>query len=79
MCILRRMHHKFEMWRIAMQAQISSTLWHYHVLQFLSLKSFKIWHGKFVANSMNVYAQPKYSNFPTFDSLNCGTLWFQVS
>jgi len=35
--------------------------------------------GKFVANSMDVYAQPKYSNFPTFDALNCGSLWFQVS
>ena len=34
--------------------------------------------GKFVANSMDVYAQPKYSNFPTFDALNCGSLWFQV-
>ncbi|KAL0027451.1 hypothetical protein WJX77_001980 [Trebouxia sp. C0004] len=32
--------------------------------------------GKFVANSMDVYAQPKY-NFPTFDALNCGSLWFQ--
>lgn len=35
--------------------------------------------GKLVANSMDVYAQPKYSNYPTFDSLNCGSLWFQVS
>ncbi|DBB00231.1 TPA: hypothetical protein ACH3X1_014060 [Trebouxia sp. C0004] len=35
--------------------------------------------GKFVANSMDVYAQPKYSNFPTFDALNCGSLWFQVT
>ncbi|KAL0035645.1 hypothetical protein WJX79_005512 [Trebouxia sp. C0005] len=35
--------------------------------------------GKFVADSMDVYAQPKYNNFPTFDSLNCGCLWFQVT
>ena len=34
---------------------------------------------KFVADSMDVYAQPKYSNYPTFDALNCGSLWFQVS
>ena len=35
--------------------------------------------GKFVANSMDGYAQPKYSNFLTFDALDCGSLWFQVS
>ena len=35
--------------------------------------------GKFVANSMDVYAQPKHSNFPAIDALNCGSLWFQVS
>ncbi|DBB14525.1 TPA: hypothetical protein ACH3X3_004805 [Trebouxia sp. C0006] len=35
--------------------------------------------GKFVANFMDVYAQPKYSNFLTFDALDCGSLWFQVT
>ncbi len=33
----------------------------------------------FQVDSMATYAQPKYSNHPTFDALNCGTLCFQVS
>lgn len=32
----------------------------------------------FQADSMATYAQPKYSNKPTFDALNCGTLCVQV-
>ena len=48
-----------------------ATVYEYEVVQDLA--------GKFVANSMDVYAQPKYSKFPTFDALNCGSLWFQVS
>ncbi|DBB01050.1 TPA: hypothetical protein ACH3X1_000950 [Trebouxia sp. C0004] len=47
-----------------------ATVFEFEVVQDLA--------GKFVANSMDVYAQPKYSNFPTFDSLNCGSLWFQT-
>ena len=33
----------------------------------------------FQVDSTASYAQPKYSNHPTFDALNCGTLCFQVS
>jgi hypothetical protein len=33
----------------------------------------------FQVDSMATYAQPKYSNHPTFDAMNCGTLCFQVS
>lgn len=33
----------------------------------------------FQVDAMAMYAQPKYSNRPTSDALNCGTLWFQVS
>lgn len=32
----------------------------------------------FKVDSMATYAQPKYSNHPTFDALNCGAPWFQV-
>ena len=35
--------------------------------------------GQLVVDSMEVYAKPVYSNHPTFDALNCGNLWFQVS
>ncbi|DBA86734.1 TPA: hypothetical protein ACH3X2_005425 [Trebouxia sp. C0005] len=48
-----------------------ATVFEFQVVQDLA--------GKFVADSMDVYAQPKYNNFPTFDSLNCGCLWFQVT
>ncbi|KAA6429193.1 MAG: hypothetical protein FRX49_00589 [Trebouxia sp. A1-2] len=48
-----------------------ATVFEFQVVQDLA--------GKFVADSMDVYAQPKYNNFPTFDSLNCGSLWFQVT
>ena len=48
-----------------------ATVFQFEVIQDLA--------GKFDVNSMDVYAQPKYSNFPTFDALNCGSLWFQVS
>ncbi|DBA79232.1 TPA: hypothetical protein ACH3X1_009046 [Trebouxia sp. C0004] len=30
-------------------------------------------------DSIATYAQPKYSNHPTFDALNCGTLCFQIT
>ncbi|KAL3160457.1 hypothetical protein ABBQ32_010775 [Trebouxia sp. C0010 RCD-2024] len=33
----------------------------------------------FQVDSMASYAQPKYSNHPTFDALNCGTLCFQIT
>lgn len=33
----------------------------------------------FQVDSMASYAQPKYSNHPRFDALNCATLCFQVS
>ncbi|DBA80026.1 TPA: hypothetical protein ACH3X2_007524 [Trebouxia sp. C0005] len=48
-----------------------ATVFEFQVVQDLA--------GKFVADSMDVYAQPKYNNFPTFDSLNCSSLWFQVT
>ncbi|DBA86407.1 TPA: hypothetical protein ACH3X2_005644 [Trebouxia sp. C0005] len=34
---------------------------------------------RFHVDFMATYAQPKYSNHPTLDALNCGTLCFQIN
>ncbi|KAL3132928.1 hypothetical protein ABBQ38_006842 [Trebouxia sp. C0009 RCD-2024] len=46
---------------------------------FFGFRTFQELAGTFVADSMDVYAQQRHSNFPTFDALNCGSLWFQVT